>query len=365
MKVFISSVIVGMELYRDAALRAARALRHDARRAEDFGASPESPQQTCLAGVRWADIVILILGPRYGNHQKSGLSATHEEYQEAKGRCSLLAFAQERIEREPSQEAFLREVRDWTTGSYTAAFRTPEDLHDAVIRALHEFELSRAVGPIDDQEMLGRATGLIPEEPGFGQPTVTLVVAGGPRQQILRPVQLEDQKLERMLKREALFGDSPVLDPEFGTTRMVQGDALILQQDHASMLLDQQGTVRIVQPARRDRDRSRMELPVLIEEEVRDLIYHGLRFAGWVLDHIDSLKRISDVVPIVSLQRGGLSWRTRAEHEESPTTVQIPMGPNRIVVNLSPPRRHRAALTQDSAALAEDFTVLLRRKVRS
>jgi len=78
MKVFIGSPIGGLEPFRDAAGRAAGALRHEVKRSEDFGASADTPQQACLAGVRWADVVVLLLGARYGDPQPSGLSATHE-----------------------------------------------------------------------------------------------------------------------------------------------------------------------------------------------------------------------------------------------------------------------------------------------
>jgi hypothetical protein len=54
MKVFISSVISGMEEYREAAAKAARILKHEVLRSEDFGASPATPQRVCLAGVRAA-----------------------------------------------------------------------------------------------------------------------------------------------------------------------------------------------------------------------------------------------------------------------------------------------------------------------
>ncbi len=125
MKVFISSVIVGLESYRDAADTAARALRHEVKRAEDFGASPDSPQQACLTGVRLADVVVLLLGERYGQLQASGLSATHEEFREAREHSTVLAFAQQGVEREEAQQALLAEVRDWTVGVYTAGFSTP------------------------------------------------------------------------------------------------------------------------------------------------------------------------------------------------------------------------------------------------
>jgi hypothetical protein len=82
MKVFISSVIRGFEAYRDAASRAARALHHEVKRAEDFTAS--------------------------------------------------------------------------------ARFSNPEGLRDQVTAALRDLELSRAVGPLDETEMLNRARSSLP-----------------------------------------------------------------------------------------------------------------------------------------------------------------------------------------------------------
>jgi Domain of unknown function (DUF4062) len=95
MKVFVSSVIRGFEPFREAAVEAVRVLGHEPVRAEDFGASPDSPQQACLAGVRASDAVVLLLGARYGARQASGRSATHEEYLEARERCPVLVFVQE------------------------------------------------------------------------------------------------------------------------------------------------------------------------------------------------------------------------------------------------------------------------------
>jgi hypothetical protein len=71
------------------------------------------------------------------------LSATHQEYREARDRGDVLVFIQEGVTREPLQEAFIREVQSWSGGQYTANFSTPDELHDGVIRALHELELSR------------------------------------------------------------------------------------------------------------------------------------------------------------------------------------------------------------------------------
>ena len=76
MKVFVSSLITGMESIRLAARKAVEILRHAPIMAEDLGAQPNSPQVACLTGLRQSDVVVLILGERYGAEQASGLSAT-------------------------------------------------------------------------------------------------------------------------------------------------------------------------------------------------------------------------------------------------------------------------------------------------
>lgn len=364
MKIFISSVIRGFEQYRETATRAARSLRHEVRRAEDFTASPDTPQQACLAGVRWADVVVLILGARYGERQASELSATHEEYREARERCPVLVFLQKDVQFEAPQKDFLREVQDWTRGHYTASFRDPEEFRDAVTVALRDLELSRAVGPVDEGEMLARAKALVPPDRHAQRETLTLVVTGGPSQQIVRPRELEAPELEETLAREAMFGPFRIFDRRLGARGEIRGDALVIEQETGSILLDQFGTVRLILPAQRPRDQSGMiELSVLIQEDVQELIQRALRFSGWVLDHIDPVRRISDVVPLVSLH-GGLAWRTRAEHERSPHSFPVRLSSEPVVVTPSPARRHRAALTQNAAALAEDFTALLGRRMR-
>src|SRR5260370_41989920 len=68
MKVVMSSVISGFEIYRDASVRSARALGHEVRRSKDFSASPVTRQQACLTGVRWADVTVVLLGRPTGHH---------------------------------------------------------------------------------------------------------------------------------------------------------------------------------------------------------------------------------------------------------------------------------------------------------
>src|SRR4051812_8193197 len=122
MKIFVSSVISGFEQYRAAAVDAIRALGYDVIRAEDFAASTRSPQVACMTGIREADLVLLILGERYGAVQTSGKSATHEEYEEAKGRKPILVFVQDKVAMEPRQVAFRQEVEQWQGGHLWKSF---------------------------------------------------------------------------------------------------------------------------------------------------------------------------------------------------------------------------------------------------
>src|SRR5881394_3744465 len=103
MNVFISSLIRDMGPFRAAARRSVEALGHRPLLAEDFGAVAGSPQIVCLTGLRQADVVVLVLGEAYGAKQPSGLSATHEEYREARGKKPVLAFVQRGIHPDADQ----------------------------------------------------------------------------------------------------------------------------------------------------------------------------------------------------------------------------------------------------------------------
>jgi hypothetical protein len=336
------------------------------RRAEDFPASSATPQQACLAGVRWADAVILILGARYGELQASGLSPTHEEYRESRERCHVLVFVERDVKVEAEQQEFIREVRDWTTGHYTASFSDADDIRDGVTAALRDLELARATGPVDESDMLGRAEALLTEARQRSQALMlTLVVAGGPRQQVLRPRELESPDLEEEITREALFSTFRVFDRTSGTHHSIRGNALEIEQDRASIYIDQLGTVRLIVPAERRRTRGDLASisGIAVHEDIEELLQRGLRLVAWIMDKIDPLRRISDVVPVANVE-GALAWRTRAEQERSPNSFPMRMSTEPANVALTPARRHRAALDQDAASIAEDLATLLGRKLR-
>jgi hypothetical protein len=367
MRVFISSLIDGFEALRDSAASAISTLGHQPTRAEDFPASPDSPQQACLAGVRAADVVVLILGDRYGFVQPSGLSATHEEYREARESRPVLVFVQRDSSPEPRQLEFIREVQGWERGHYTADFDSPNELRDRVIRALHDFSLATESAPLHEDELADRSRALIPSGRQASRPSLFVAVAAGPVRAVIRPAQLEDAALHRFLLAEALTGSDAVLTPSSGTDTGVQGDTIRLTQRDAGRLVtvDESGRVLVVAPAT-EMDGWRSGVPSLIEEEVRALIGRALRFVSRVLDHIDGPGRLTHVAPVVSLAGAGyLPWRTRDEQQRSPNAATMGLGgADEVVVALTPPVRRRPALVHETSQLADDFTARLRREIR-
>lgn len=369
MKIFISSVIRGLEPFREAVARAARTLQHEVKRAEDSGASPDSPQRLCLAGVREADAVVLILGAAYGDPQGAEqLSPTHEEYREARDRGDVLVFIQDGVAREHRQQEFVSEVQAWSRGHYTANFSLPAELQEAVTRALHELELSRKTGDVNESEVLERARTLVPNDRSFSSSSASLcvVVTGAPRQQVLRPAELEAPDLTDALLQAALFGGDRFFDRREGSESEIERHQLVIRQDHASLLLTQLGDIRVIQPTQREVER-RSYLPVLVEEEVREGIARALRFAAWLLDHVDPKRRLAWVAPTVALTGAGhLGWLTRAQFDARPNSVSMGMGRGEsTVATLTPAARPRPALGPQATVMAQDLTVLLRREMRS
>jgi Domain of unknown function (DUF4062) len=366
-KVFISSVISGMEQFRAAAREAAESLRYAVIVAEDFGASPSSPQQVCLAGVRDSDVVILLLGARYGAPQPSGLSPTHEEYREARGTKPVLAFVQTNITPEPGEEAFLEEVSGWEDGGYRQPFDTPASLRAAVTRALHEWELGKQAGPVNEEELSARAAGLLPHGSTYapGSPLLHVTVAGAPAQQVLRPSDLDGPALHEAMEREALYGQRPVLDRRQGVQESVAGITLAVRQANAEITLDEQGGVRVSRPGRDAGGRGHPGgIPSIIEEDVSDRVADAIHYAGWLLEYIDPTHRLSRVAIACRLDGVGyMPWRTRAEAVASPDRASTSLS-GRESADSTPVVLPRAALLLDDAKQAEDITVRLRRQAR-
>lgn len=371
MKVFISSLISGMEAERAAVKRAIEMLGHQAIRAEDLGARPSSPQVACLSGLREADAVVLVLGSRYGTRQPSGVSATHEEILEARNRKPLLVFLQAGMEPDADQSELIAEIGGWEGGLFREEFATPEQLGEKVTRAIHQLELARAVAPINPDGMRARALELLSrQERGYGRAGAVLqfAVAVGPSAPVLRPAEIEARDLIDDMEKQALFGQPVIFDRALGVRARIDGDDLILYQgdgrdDSAFVRLSPTGDVLISLPARPS-DRG-VGLSVVIQEDITERLGAAVSYVSWLLSRIDATERLTHIVPGVRLiGEEYAAWRTRAEHDASPRSIQVPMrnGEQESPVFLAPPHQVRQVLAMDAGRVVEDLVVMLRRR---
>lgn len=372
MKVFISSLISGMEAERAAAKRAIEALRHEAVMAEDFGARASTPQVACLTGLRQSDLVVLVLGTRYGTKQASGLSATHEEYREARGRKPILIFVQVG-EPEADQATLIDETGSWESGLFRASFSTADELRDVVTRALHDYAITHASNPLDTDAMLRRATDLMPGRDHRHSSTagLHLTISAGPEGAILRPAELESPELSKAMEQQALFGVPALFDRRMGTESQIQSGALTVVQKRSHDIQSEirlwgTGDLRILLPVLDEESRG-AGLPVVIEETVASRLSAAIAYAAWLLTYVDPTERITHVTMAAALVgEGVMGWRTRREHAASPNSGSFgAFGRERDreePVLLSPPQRVRAALVMDAHRIVEDLVVLLRRR---
>lgn len=363
MKAFVSSLITGMQPLREAARDAVETARMTPLMAEDFGARPATPQVTCLQGVREADVVVLILGDHYGAKQPSGVSATHEEWDAAKDLKPILVFVQEGVDREPLQTAFVEEVERWASGRFRAGFRDARELRIEVGRNLIDWQRSVATAPVDEADMLARAGALLPvSNRGFSMngPVLTLVVASGPTQRIVRPVEMEGRALGDALRQAAMFGDTQLFDGTKGVTPSVTGSALTLTEERGgSVQLGEDGSLRV--SAALGGAGQRRGISAVVEEEVRARLVSGLNYAAWVLEKIDPTQRLTHVAVAASLSGAEHTpWMTQAEVARSNGGYSMGMttAPRSPVQAMMP----RGGFRLDRTHLVDDLLVLLRRQ---
>lgn len=370
MKVFISSLITGMEAERAAAKHAIEILGHEATMAENFEARTSSPRVACLTGVREADLVVLILGDRYGQKQDRGISATHEEFREAQERKPILTFVHAE-DPEPEQAAFIEEAGEWGGGLLWNPYSSIEELEGLVARGIHRYALAKVTAPLDPGELEARARGMFQEmRRDGGSPVLSLAVAAGPTQSVLRPVEMESEALAGKLQQRAMFGPQPLVDRALGIRAQIDHGALVVYQgelyeDKAKIILAETGDVLLQLPG--VRSSGDMGFSAVIEEDIKAQLEAAIGYAAWLLSKIDPDERLTHVVLAARLAGGSAyGWRTSSEHAASPNGGTVSMlgreNERDAPVLLTPAHRPRQALSMAAPNLVEDLLALMRRQ---
>ncbi len=368
MKIFVSSVMQGYEEFREAAFSAIVSLDHELIRAEDFPSSTSSSRVACLQGVRQADLVVLILGERYGwSETQSGLSPTHEEFREAADQGKVIPFVQAGVEREPQQSRFVAELEDYDSGNHRGrTFATPDELRIEVTRAISRHQLAAATTPVDVSSMISTARALIPEEDGrfirSTEPLLNLAVVGGPSQTMIRPSEIEQTAFIENLIRD-LSGSGGYFSYRHRTQHQLDKSALVVQQENgAGFRIDEAGAMLLSVPI----EQAQGHLKPLIEGHVHAALDIGLTFADRMLENIDPTQKLTRLVICAGAASNSVfGWKTAAELAASPNSgaFQITQ-PDDGPVLLNPADRARASLRTDRGKIAEDLLALIRRQHR-
>jgi hypothetical protein len=158
MRVFISSVVNGFEVYREAARRAVENIAAIPVMCEDFGARPYSSERACLTEIEGSDAFVLLMGERFGFETELGISVTQQEFRHALHLgLPILVFVQQG-NAEERQLAFRQEVEAYHSGFCRETFTSAEQLKDRVVRQLVLLGRTReAVSEQQFQERLAEA----------------------------------------------------------------------------------------------------------------------------------------------------------------------------------------------------------------
>jgi hypothetical protein len=375
MKMFISSLISGMEAERKSAKKIIKRLGHEAVTAEDFSAQPNSPQISCLQGLRQSGLVVLILNELYGETQASGISATHEEYREAKETRPVIAFIKQAANREASQQEFIAEVSNWSQGVFRESYNSVEDLEDKLTKALHSWEVNQASAPVDDEALSKYAiVALQNARNGFSRsyssntPDLLVSIISGPSQAILRPSQMEDEALAEKLLPAALFGPHKIFDKSSGCENYIEGENLYIRQNDGGnfIVLDPKGGLTFGITLQRNTDLGHWGGMVIVKEQLLEKLKNVLLFGAFVLDTIDNTNRLTHFSLAVAFGDGKMfTIQTQAEAQRNSNSINLGsfLNQKRVPVQLTPAVRHRSALVHDIQGICEDLFTLLKRSL--
>lgn len=141
-RVFVSSVSKSLVPTRQQIISHLRIAGYDVGAMESFGAQPDPPLDVCLREVRKSDVVVLIVGPRYGSLLPQGISYTQAEFREARALAiPVLAFrVPDATDLEQDEKdrlaAFLEEVGSFATYKFLAASNSIDSLSGEIQAAL-------------------------------------------------------------------------------------------------------------------------------------------------------------------------------------------------------------------------------------
>ncbi|CAN5716546.1 hypothetical protein BH18ACT13_BH18ACT13_08070 [soil metagenome] len=319
--VFISSIQDGFEDVRAAARAGVETYGHRAVMAETSGAAAASPQRALLDRVAAADIFLLLVGPRYGMRQASGLSATEEEFEEARRRGKPILVLVQEGESEPEQEAFVaRATGGWEVGIFRDSFRDASDAGLTVVGALRNLD-ERGVRAELEPTAVARAqelaAGTRRDEYGQGGASARVILVPLLNHRLLDAVALDDRELPDELASAARA--ARLVPQSQGITPRVTAAGITLEvgeRHSASLTLSAGPNGEVVAEASVAGDDQNFGSMRIVPERLEAAIRGAMAFAESVWLRVDPRGEVQEVAVTVAIpQAQHKSWgRGRGEN---------------------------------------------------
>ena len=338
--------------------------------AEDFPAATATPQGACLRVVRESDALVLILGARYGAIQSTGLSATHEEYNEARERIPIYVFIERCDDYEDSQRQFIAAVQHWNKGHFAAYFNESLELQRLVAQALNQSGEIKQLTAADRDTLLDRASSLAQAQSKQGyvyhasETALSVALVGHSTHQIISATALESVRFQESIEQAAIYGEHRLFERNVGVEPTVRMDEIEIVQNGASILITEAASVRVRLDALRGTSSGGIAMPSMIEEDICEDIRKSLLFADWLVEFVDTDKQLQNVA-VAATTVGAIDhvpWSSRAAFDPHSATLPMRRNDGLTPAALVVPRstlRHRAN------SYAKELTVKLRRSLAS
>ncbi len=333
-RVFVSSVSENFSEYREAARRASESVDGQPILFEDFPSLPVSARTACLDGVQSCDVFVIIVGEKGGFTTPSGKLVVEEEWEEATRRkLPVLAFLED-TDRDDDARRLASALSDYSGGMFRATFKSPQELEQAVARALRPVISHARNTPVNTSAIDEKLRSLHPVP---NQATLRIVITPEREDEVIDPVELDSPALkdeilalahatsvrlmsyERPKSSEAQLNELVVLQANDRASWRDSVDEVRLEVSSQGMLaIDSNVTGRCAGRASSD---TLGDSYTISELDVSDVVARALAFAKAFYDERDQWRRYDRLLYNVAL--GGIGHRKLVEGRHTGGSIQI------------------------------------------
>lgn len=327
-RVFVSSVMQGFELFRDAARAGVQAGACEPVMAEDWPSLAHSSRTACLDGVASADAFVLVVGERGGWTAPSGKLVVEEEWEEAQRRkLPVRVFVQDGVVLDAAAARLAAAVSDYVGGHFRRTFTDPATLAAEIERSLQTIEPlpSHAMTTSADAlRTLALTVGVQTQGNGVSEKTLRFVLAPERAGEVVDPRVLDDAVFHHQVMTAAQSPAHRIVAYGQPVVPHVRGTALVLEEaappqnwrvSRAPRVeVHEDGLILVDTPLEtRNQNGGMGTIPshVLDEGLIETAITSSFRFAGAVYGLVDAYGRYERFQVDIALAgvRGGVLER--------------------------------------------------------